>query len=123
MTKQIADEAMERWPNYTEQSWAERFAELDKAFNHQQAVIDGLVRQVTTQAAKLAEKDAEISQKWVTLLSIMDSNTKETGGPDRVFWKGVWYDGPMAEAYHSTFNAIREFARQAALKPERPDHD
>ena len=46
---------VERWPNYTEQSWSERFAELDKAFKHQQSIIDGLVKQLIAKSAELAE--------------------------------------------------------------------
>jgi len=37
-----SDELVERWPGYNEQSWAERFAELDLRYRMHMQMLAGL---------------------------------------------------------------------------------
>jgi hypothetical protein len=47
---------------------------------------------------------------WQALSRIVKTNIVEADGPDRVRWEGVWYEGPLATAYHRTLRAIEKMA-------------
>jgi hypothetical protein len=49
---------------------------------------------------------------WQSLVRIIGKNIRENDGPDRVRWKGVWYDGPLATAYLQTLRAIETMAKR-----------
>jgi hypothetical protein len=62
--------------------------------------------------AVAARKDAlaYTLDDWQALSRIVKTNIVETDGPDRVRWEGVWYEGPLATAYHRTLRAIEKMA-------------
>lgn len=104
---------VERWPGYTEQSWSERFAELDKAFKHQQAIIDGLVRQIVTKSAELAEardkaldEAAEVVEQYAT-----KPLTKAKAWTDD---QSDWWESGQVDCALAAAQAIR------ALKSPKP---
>ena len=49
----MTDNPLERWPGYDEQSWQERFAELDRRYIDQQRAFIETVKQLSRPAADI----------------------------------------------------------------------
>lgn len=56
MTDPTAREVLERWPGYTEQSWSERFAELDRQYTAAHARWLETMIAVQSRASRLVEE-------------------------------------------------------------------
>lgn len=63
--------------------------------------------------AVLEARIQELEGHFKFLDELIETRIIENDQPNRVKWHGVWYDGPLADAYLSTLRAIQKLAQAA----------
>jgi hypothetical protein len=88
------------------------------------ACPDGETREVLVNPDGLtaADRIEALESAWETLDRIATESIVETDQPDRIRWKGVWYDGPAATAFLSMLRAIQKMARATLNRSHGDDN-
>lgn len=69
-------------------------------------------------AVGTAKRLSQLEDHFRFLNELIEERIVENDNPNCVKWQGVWYDGPLADAYYSTLRAIQKLA-QAALEANK----
>lgn len=63
-----------------------------------------------------AKRLSQLEDHFRFLDELVETRIVENDQPNRVKWHGVWYDGPLADAYLETLRAIQKLAQKALEK-------
>ena len=99
MTQVTEADRCERWPGYNEQSWPQRFAELDRQLKECRTTLLEIFSGRAEAREAVAERDARIAELEAKLAFVtaypLGTHVRKISGPE---WRGI-----VVGHYSSTF--------------------